>query len=316
MENIKLIEELCGKIEKRILPLITSDYVLWGLPYYENPGDTLIWEGTLELLKLSKHKCLGTCGWKDYKPVSLKADTVILIIGGGFFGDIWRQAWENVINSITCYPNNPIIILPQSIYYNDISIAMHDATRLAKLKKLTICARDMHSYNFAQDVFLNNILLVPDLAFHINVNKLSKYIVPETDRLLYLKRIDKESPNTITNIQGEKIDESDWPSIVGLKSTAHSRLKGLVRRVKMYAPIGMQDRLLKFIYKYGIRNVVIRDSVRFISHYNTIYTTRLHVMILAFLLGKRIYILDNSYGKVSDCYNTWLSRYENIKIYE
>ena len=45
------ISGLRAKIEAEILPLITSDYVFWGLPYYENPGDTLIWEGALELLK-------------------------------------------------------------------------------------------------------------------------------------------------------------------------------------------------------------------------------------------------------------------------
>ena len=39
------IERLRAEIEKQLIPLIDSDYVLWDLPYHTNIGDTLIWQG-------------------------------------------------------------------------------------------------------------------------------------------------------------------------------------------------------------------------------------------------------------------------------
>ena len=38
------IERLRAEIEKQLIPLIDSDYVLWDLPYHTNIGDTLIWQ--------------------------------------------------------------------------------------------------------------------------------------------------------------------------------------------------------------------------------------------------------------------------------
>ena len=60
----------------------------------------------------------------------------------------------------------------------------------------------------------------------------------------------------------------------------------------------------------GIRNVDSCFNYR--SGYKNIYTTRLHGLILAALLGKETYFLDNSYGKVSAVYDTWLKDVDNV----
>ena len=82
------LENLKELIRKELASRIDADYVLWGLPYHTNIGDTLIWEGELEFLKSIPHKCLGTCGWNEYAFEPLKEDTIILIHGGGYFGDV------------------------------------------------------------------------------------------------------------------------------------------------------------------------------------------------------------------------------------
>lgn len=45
------IERLRAEIEKQLIPLIDSDYVLWDLPYHTNIGDTLIWQGEWNFLR-------------------------------------------------------------------------------------------------------------------------------------------------------------------------------------------------------------------------------------------------------------------------
>lgn len=213
MNHIEKINELKSVIKKELAPLITNDYVLWGLPYHSNIGDTLIWEGELEFLKTLPYKCFGTCGWNEYEPKTLSKDTVILIHGGGYFGDVWRLVWEYVLNTIEHYPDNRIILLPNTIFYNDVELMRSDAERMAKLKHLTICARDRKSYKIAKENFKNEVRLVPDMAFYISLNYLEKWSLPETETVLYLKRIDKELGVQDICIKAEHIDVRDWPTM-------------------------------------------------------------------------------------------------------
>lgn len=311
--NNKIIE-LSNLIDEKVLPLITSDYVFWGLPYYINPGDTLIWEGALQLLKKSPHKCLGTCGWDEYKYIPISKDTVILVIGGGFFGDVWRKAWSYVMETITLYPDNPIVILPQSVYYESEDIAKEDAKLFAKLKKLTICTRDQQSYENAKKYFSNNVLLVPDLAFHCDIKKLKRFSLKQSNRILYLKRCDKELSPSQKDVQGNNVDKRDWPAMSGECSFSMRLISRLISECSKIKNEKLKDRIVVFLYKYGNRNIILRDAVRFISQYKEVHTTRLHAMILSFLLDKKVYIHDNSYGKISGCYNAWLSDVENVSI--
>ena len=46
MDFNEKINKLRTEIAKALIPVIDNDYVLLGLPYYDNVGDVLIWEGT------------------------------------------------------------------------------------------------------------------------------------------------------------------------------------------------------------------------------------------------------------------------------
>lgn len=309
------ILELRTMIDEALLPLINSDYVLWGLPYYINPGDTLIWEGTLSLLKGCRKKCLGTCGWDEYKYVPLDKSVTILIMGGGYFGDLWRGGWQPVMDTITRYPDNPIVILPQSIHYDNEQTASEDASRLDECKNLTICTRDEQSYNYAKSIFCKaRTLLVPDLAFHANLTKLRLFSVKESKPALFLKRNDKELPKGISYTPSSLTDVSDWPDMGYESSRVFQKVNRCYEKIRAHK--GRFFNCLKtWLMLYAHRNVVLFDAVRFLSRYETIYTTRLHTMILAFMLGKRVFIIDNSYRKVSGCFETWLQGCENVSIY-
>lgn len=51
-------EQLMDLISSNLTPLIDNDYVYLDLPYYNNLGDTLIWEGTKNFLKALRYRCL------------------------------------------------------------------------------------------------------------------------------------------------------------------------------------------------------------------------------------------------------------------
>lgn len=135
--------QLEEKIESSLLPLIDNDYVLYGLPYYKNIGDTLIWNGELNLLKKVPYKCVGTCSWDSYPQTKLPGNVIILITGGGYFGDVWRDAWKAVLDGIKPNRHNKIIFLPNTIYYENESIREADSEYLSTFPNLVICARDI-----------------------------------------------------------------------------------------------------------------------------------------------------------------------------
>lgn len=295
-------KELSRLINQSLNPLITGDYVLWGLPNYRNEGDVLVWQGTLEYLKSVPFKCLGTRRFDEYIYIPLKKETIILILGGGYFGDTWRPAWKNVVSSLVLYPDNPIILLPQSIHYESAVLLSKDRDKLSQCKHLTICARDIDSFDFAKDNFPSHqVLLVPDMAFHITSLKSKNN---PRKGILYIKRTDKE----FVPIQDQKLLNtadavSDWPSVHWYPALFFSL--GIYSILRRLWRIPVIHHLCEGWLKCTYRPLMIHNAVRFLSPYTVIITTRLHAAILSLMMGKRVYCLDNSYGKLSALYRTW-----------
>lgn len=320
MTQQEKVKQLSSLIEKQLLPLIDRDYVLYGLPYYTNIGDTLIWEGELEFLKKVPFKCKGVCGWNEYPTENVAQDNIVLIQGGGYFGDVWREGWQYVLDGIRAYKNNKIIILPMSIYYYDDKLREEDSRYLAEFNNLIICARDNNSYSFAKRYFRNEVLLVPDLAFCIKESYLARWCLPPSDKVLLLKRCDKELVSNSIEIPETNAEVHDWPTIES-KTESEVRFEKIIKKLKKaqrklprmkFVFQRMEDELY---YRFH-RKQMTSSGVSFVSSYSKIYTTRLHVLILSVLLGKEVYIIDNSYGKLSGCFDTWLRDVDGVCVFK
>ncbi len=305
--------------------LIDRDYALLGLPYYLNVGDILIWEGEREYLGSKRFACVNA-GHRYRDLETIRQDTLILLQGGGNFGDLWRFIQEDRLSIIRRYGSNPIVILPVTCWYEDAALLESDAEALAQHPELTICARDSISFDILRKHFRNRILLVPDMAFCINPAKLNRYVQGGGEGTLFLKRTDKElaaaapySPIEILNAA----DVRDWPS---MESTppCWNRYRSLcqiadsVRDHSQYRGASKLSRILlklsDWYYHNRCRVHLIREGVHFLSRYRNIYTTRLHGGILAILLDMPVTILDNSYGKNASYFYTWLSETEEVTI--
>lgn len=321
MRSEEKIIELRSEIEKQLIPLIDNDYVLWDLPYYTNIGDTLIWQGEWSFLKKLPYECLGYASPDTCTFPKLPSSIIILLQGGGNFGDLWRKMQEFRLKVIENYPENRIIIFPQSVCYANTSLIEKDAHKMALHKKMIICARDISSYNLLKENFTNNILLVPDMAFCIDLALLQKWQPNEGNKILYVKRLDKEMGGELDKEKfvNEDIDIKDWPSIErpSLEVCVYTKFISLQQKMQNCKAL---NRLLAFLVNEmafkKLRPLMIRLGVRFIGRYRLIYTTRLHVMILSVLLHKRVYFLDNSYGKNSSFYNTWLKDLDSVEPYK
>lgn len=126
------IKSLRRTIEETLVPLISKKCLLLDLPYYSNVGDILIWEGTNEFLKKCSCTCLYKSSLEHYRSFKCSNDVTILLQGGGNFGDIWRLHQDFRLKVISEYPNNRIIILPQSVFYENEKKIKEDASFMGK----------------------------------------------------------------------------------------------------------------------------------------------------------------------------------------
>lgn len=312
-----LVDSLRKKISDTLTPLITHDYVLLDLPYYDNIGDTLIWEGTREFLKTLPYKCLYYASKDSFRYRELPPETIILLSGGGNFGDLYRQHSEFRRIVIESYPRNKVIILPQTIYYECQELIAKDAAFYAKYPNVTICAREQYSFDLLKKHFSNSCLLLPDMAFFINLDKYK--LGKEEGKTLFLKRIDKEFVQDGHNVEIPKDAEvHDWP-------TYEQSFDKAERIEKLFYKLWRLENIFKFSEKsiarlndwkrnYFYRRFYVQLGIDFLSPYTLIYTTRLHVMILGVLLNKKMHLINNSSGKVVNFYNTWLKGNKNIEV--
>ena len=309
MTSFNKIAELKECINNKLAPLIDDDYVLLDVPYYTNIGDTLIWEGTKHFLKNIPHKCLYTASVETYKYRPLPQNTIILMQGGGNFGDLWRRHKDLRLEVVKSYPNNRIIILPQTVFYKNIAVFREDAKVLNSHKDLHICARDTGSLNFLQQALTCNLLLVPDMAFCISSKLLKKYSKKEGERTLFLKRNDLEfceyDFNSYITENRSMLDICDWP-------TMEQQFKAKAYLDKLLWHKEQIGRIPDIYADWVFRPHQVKKGVEFVSQYKKVYTTRLHVAILSLLLNKEIVFFDNSYGKNSSFYDTWLTEVDNI----
>ena len=308
MTGLEKKRELEAILYKEVLPLIDRDYVLYGLPYYNNVGDTLIWNGEIELLKKAPHKCRGVCAWDKYPKSSLPDDLMILVTGGGYFGDLWRRAWQEVLDGLKPNKNHRIIIMPCSIFYEDAAIREQDSVYLAQFPDLTILVRDRASLDYANRYFKNKVILVPDMAFCMNEDYLRQMSSrsPQKEALFFARK-DKEKSTKTFNIPEKNYDTHDWlPMEKLLPGELHfNRCMGYAWRIGKISK-NWQKKLEHYLYRKLYRKHMTDTGTAQLANYKRIYSTRLHAMILAVMLGRPVKFIDNSYGKIGSYYETWL----------
>lgn len=317
MQNSSRLQSLREIIYANIDPIIDSDYYLLDFPNHGNIGDTLIWEGELEYLRRFNFSCIYSCSHLFFDKKKIIDNKLILLHGGGNFGDFYRGVQEFRLKIVREYPNNKIVIFPQTIHYNDKHLLKKDVEVLNQHKNLTICVRDVKSFNMLKDICTNKILLVPDMAFCLDLKKYTNLTFNDNN-ILFLKRMDNELSiqnyfEKLPTIQNIKIH--DWP-------TFERKFEDLLFRV--LTKISQISFTIPFIGKYindktgflpqNVRDYQMLEGINFINSYDEIYTTRLHGLILSVLLNKKVYLFDNIYGKNSSFYEAWMTEFENVSL--
>jgi len=295
--------ELGEIIRKTLTPLIKGDYILLDLPYYSNIGDILIWKGTETFLNELSGKCYGKHSKETFDFRPLPKDCTILLNGGGNFGDIWREHQEFRLEVMRVYPENDIIILPQTIFYENKDVLESDIEKMNQHKHLTICARDKDSSLLLKNNnFAGVLLTLPDMAFCIKQEELKEAMFHDGKGTLLLMRRDKELKTINDECFFKDISYEDWPDIEESGKEAWHFL------------MMHDDKESDSFFQNEYFPKRIEQGVQFASSYTDVYSTRLHVAILRLLLDLPVVMLDNSYGKNKSFFDTWLTNANHVSM--
>ena len=318
MTNLEKILQLKKEIITKLNDKIGSKVILLDCPYHGNIGDILIWEGEIEFFKITNRELLFQHSLFTYGFPDIPEDVTICLHGGGNFGDLYRAAQDFRIEVINRYPNNKIVIFPQSVYYENKDLVKKDSIEYSRHNNLVICARDNESFYFLQNNFVGcNIQLVPDMAFCIDT---FKFKIPkrnyDSGKSLYFKRLDKEiSEQQIDELNA--LDQRDW---VPFEKRHHWSF--VLMRIG-YKSLNIRNkyvkkliaRLLDCIMQKYAKARLIQSGINTLLPFQNIYTTRLHAMILGILLNKRIFGIDGKTKKVNEFYKTWLQDCNKVEMF-
>lgn len=306
-----------------ILRYLENDYLVYiDIPIYFNIGDLLINIGTEayireHALSIRSRYSLHDLGAFDpraatYRPgyaiaaldAHARNGAVFVLQGGGNVGDIWpaSQTFREML--IRRYPNTKFVQLPQSVHFNDGLAQKRSAALYRSHGGVIFFVRDTDSLVFAREEAGCDGGLMPDMAHQLWRSE----IVPPTwgsgaKGILSQIRRDEESAAGVT-----AAGSFDWGGIVGPREKLG---RYAYRAIEAYA-YGLHDRIDAYRFWYSIRDRVVQRAIDLFAQRSEIHTDRLHGLILASLQGTAVRFYDNSYGKLSRYYESWLKGSDRV----
>lgn len=224
----------------------------------------------------------------------IKKDDCLLIHGGGFLGDLWEECEQQLREIVRAFPENRILVLPQSVFFGDNEHGREQANVSSHIytmhPHLFLCVREKNSYECVKRNLLirdmNNCFLMPDIVTYYE-GDLSKYI--RSDKVLLCLRSDKEK-----SIEAEFINSIE------------SEL----------ADAGLEFSYTDTVVPYRIfpdrRNEEVSKKIQEFAQCKFVITDRLHGMLLSAISGTPCLFMDNCSKKVSGTYE-WIKNLEYIK---
>ena len=169
------------KTLKRMREDESPKIILIGTPVHGNLGDHAIAEeekiflndffpeyNVYEILMPMFHVC------KRQIKKNIKNVDVIIISGGGWMGNLWIHNEITIREIIQSYPENLIVIFPQTVFYTDDINGDEECKITSKIiskhKNLQLFLRDQKSFEFVQENYIfsgfSGASLFPDMVLY------------------------------------------------------------------------------------------------------------------------------------------------------
>lgn len=310
MGNDIIMKELKSKLLS-VNDIIKSKKIIYlDYPVHHNLGDMLIYLGTLDFFHKNHYLIVSQFSYHDYSikkiynVLNLNPNATIVFHGGGNFGDLypWHQKFrERVIEEFT---HVQIIILPQTIFFEDRNTMLDSCRRMKTHANLHFLVRDKHSFYLAQQ-FTENVYLFPDMAHQLW----------DESSILGIKK--KKSKGTLS------IERKDCEAIIGASESSFDWDCLLTFFDLKFESIFIKLLNIKFLSSNGLFFSKIwelvcceycKKGIHEINLYDIIKTNRLHGHILSLLMSKKSIVINNFYGKNYNYIDVWTKNSDLTKI--
>ena len=319
--TVKLINQLARKIHTAVNETLdgASRCALLGYPNHRNPGDHAIWLAAKQLLRQLEVEVVYVCDWQTYSrdalTTAVDSGAVILLTGGGNFGDLWPRTQGLRERVLADFRGVPTVQLPQSVQFDDAENRERNRLLLERHGSVTLMLRDRASLERAQQWFAVPAQLVPDLAFAAPVPA-SGSDAPVSE-IVWVARRDKESVGFEPPAGADEVLLCDWmppppaaaevacndsqepptPLMQALKRSAW-----MTRLATGGGDIDLRE--LSFAWdELSRQQLALACSV--LRRGRIVVTDRLHAHLMALHLGLPSIVADNSYGKLRGVYDTY-----------
>lgn len=288
-------------------------------PNQRNVGDSLIWAGEMAYVEELGLRVRYVADLWTYDPAALRRampSGVILLHGGGNFGDLWpgHQILREMV--VADLPDYRIIQLPQSIQFRDEERARVANTIIGAHPDFTALIRDHISLQRAAHHLPDvSVRFCPDMALGWDAPQVS--VEKSVTNVLVIARADMEASSNLASVgddwlTGAKSRVTDWwprgkfvlPWRLARSMSLVYRFYVKVRKRWRWLPVGWPDKVGAFAIK-EINRVNIAGAVDMYARARVIVVDRLHAHVLAVLLGIPHVVMDNNYRKISAIYEEY-----------
>jgi pyruvyl transferase EpsO len=288
-------------------PVVFLDY-----PVYLNVGDLLIAKGTETFFRAFGYRVMTTRSALDFdaaQTAAIPPDATIVFQGGGNFGDLYELHQQFRERVIARCRTNRIVILPQTIHFESAARLDECAAVFARHPDLHVCVRDHASHDLFRRHFPNPTYLFPDMAHFLWDELAPRRQGTGSRSTLLFMRVDKEgSPFVHESTAGQT--PIDWRDIMSLTDRVAFAL--LLRLHQRHDDLLPGHEIYPFWRLFSER--MIRKAIRTLVPHGAVVTNRLHMALLGLLMGRRVEMADNSYGKLSAYYGCWLETIPTVEL--
>jgi Exopolysaccharide biosynthesis protein len=268
--------------------------ILFNTPLHGNIGDHAIAVAEKEIFSSLGISVLDFPWAKKFYNVLAKLtpkDKIILITGGGFIGDLWKNEEKRVENIIQSFKHHRIIIMPQTVHFDFETEGGREFFERAKQifsvhPSLTVFLREKISYAFMKKYMPKiHVELVPDTVMMLqpdmNILRSGILVCLRNDKEKTMTEENRRFLFALLNKKNDKITYSD---------TVVSRNIGPEE----------SDHMVELKLKeFAASELVITD--------------RLHGMIFAAVTETPCIVINSRSHKIKGCYE-WLKKMEYVRF--
>jgi pyruvyl transferase EpsO len=258
-------------------------------------------------------------------------DVVVVGLGGGNFGDLYPKYQALRERVVAAFPDNPIVVLPQTIHFADTRALDRCSERLSRHHNLRIGARDVRSLELARRFTPHAMLLadVVDVAGQAAIQHFEdgpRTPGAEAPGIQGLHHADSSPALRGPHVADSPHSVNEWPA----RGTLH-----LLRRdderaggAGVPAAVDWDDLFPEFRWRLTFTAGLLRvapapiaarahaawgayaaqllvRAVETMREADRVVTDRLHGAIAARLAGRPVTLVDNTYGKLARYHDVW-----------